>query len=129
MVRTIAVGDESVPLLHVRRFATRIVDAVSGDDPYLSADIAFFPDWGHPWPLWGGAELEKLDLPEGLISRLEAWTRVWQEVLDPETEVKWPDPEVGRAWIVEGEDLVRQVRVAAEQVGLTVTSSFHEYAP
>lgn len=91
--------------------------------------IDFFPDWGHRWPLWGGQALDQLDLPLNLVARLEAWTRVWQEVLDPVDGVRWPDPAVGAQWIIDGDMLLKEVRSYAAKVGLTVQASFHEYAP
>ncbi len=93
--------------------------------------VMFFPDWGHRWPLWGKIALrpEHLDLDDDLSRRLEAWVKVWQEDLDPIFEVRWPDPELGSAWIEEGTRLCAEVQQAVEKLGITVTPSFSMFAP
>jgi hypothetical protein len=92
--------------------------------------VRLFPDWGNSFSLWGGGPLSPRDL--GLSSttteRLAEWTRIWQEVLDPSNgDLPWPDPAVGRAWIVEGEALTLLLR--KELHPRPIEASFDMYRP
>jgi hypothetical protein len=82
------------------------------------------------FPEWGGRQLIPAAIPisSELRERLWAWNEVWQRVLDPVTEVRWPDPEVGRQWIREGEALVTALQV---ELGPSkpVVGDFYGYAP
>jgi len=93
--------------------------------------VEFFPDWGHKWPLWhnGAVHPEQLCLDENLSEKLAKWVQVWQEILDPVFEVKWPDAEVGRAWILEGGELCAELQRAVKKLGITVIPSFSIYSP
>lgn len=71
-------------------------------------EVRFFPDWGHRLPIWMGAATPTLT--DELVWEMQEWVRVWQLVLDPVLEVRWPDPDVGRAWITEGNRLVSKLQ-------------------
>lgn len=96
-----------------------------------SNQIAFFPDWGHKWPLWGPVALrpEHLGLSTDLERRLAEWVRVWQEELDPVIEIRWPSTEMGEAWIAEGEALCNEVQEAVKKRRIMVIPRFSEFAP
>lgn len=81
-------------------------------------------------PAWYGGDLftDEFRLSPKLRARLREWNRVWEVVLDPVTEVRWPDPEVGRAWILEGHRLVDALQT---ELGTTVQveAGFAAYDP
>lgn len=92
--------------------------------------VRFFPDWGNAHSLWGGGPMspDDLGLSSGLTERLAEWTRIWQEVLDPSNGPEsWADPAVGRAWIAEGDALVKLL--TAELHPRPIEASFDMYAP
>jgi hypothetical protein len=82
------------------------------------------------FPEWGGREVvpRSIDISPQLRDRFRAWNETWQVVLDPIFEIRWPDPEVGREWIAEGNALVRDLQ---REVGpdLQVTGDFAAYDP
>jgi hypothetical protein len=81
------------------------------------------------WPEWGPRDLTgSLPISDSLRLRLRSWNRTWQSVLDPVLEIRWPDPEVGRQWIAEGENLVRDLQ---RELGpeLHVVQGFRVYDP
>lgn len=54
------------------------------------------------WPEWGPRDLTgPLPISDELRLRLRKWNQIWQTVLDPVEEVRWPDAEVGRQWTAE----------------------------
>lgn len=67
-------------------------------------------------------------LTDELRKRIQAWNTIWQNVLNPQKEIRWPHPDIGRQWIDEGESLV--VAVQAE-VGpaVRVVEGFAAYDP
>lgn len=91
--------------------------------------IGFFPEWGKASPLWGGDLIESLRLPGELVTRLQAWVRIWQANFD-ELKGRWHKEAVGRAWITEGDELLDEVRRYAARVDIEVVADpyFHEYA-
>ncbi|BDZ40271.1 hypothetical protein [Microbacterium suwonense] len=97
---------------------------MSEETPPIGVD--FFPDWGHRLPLWDGGTLPPLS--EALLDDLRSWVRTWQIVLDPVSEVRWPDDEVGRAWIAEGHRLVAAVE-AELGAGYVLKHDFDMYGP
>jgi hypothetical protein len=82
------------------------------------------------FPEWGGREVvgKSIDISPGLRKRFRAWNQTWQEVLDPITEIKWQDPEVGRVWIAEGNALVQDLQ---DEIGTKyrVVGDFAAYDP
>ena len=82
------------------------------------------------WPKWGPRDLIPAFMPisDSLRLRLRNWNHIWQSVLDPVKVIRWPDPEVGRQWIAEGEILVRDLQ---EELGpqLHVVEGFRVYDP
>jgi hypothetical protein len=82
------------------------------------------------WPAWGPRDLipDFMPISDALRLRLRAWNQIWQSVLDPMTEIRWPDAEVGRQWIAEGESLVRDLQA---ELGpqLRVVEGFRAYDP
>lgn len=82
------------------------------------------------FPEWYGGDLvpSTVSISPGLRSRLREWNRVWETVLDPVTEIRWPDPEIGRRWIAEGDELVRQLQ---RELGpeVRVIGDFEGYSP
>ncbi|MEV8272101.1 hypothetical protein [Microbacterium sp. NPDC077184] len=82
------------------------------------------------FPEWGGREVvpRSNDISPQLRERFRVWNQLWQVVLDPVLEFKWPDAEVGRAWIAEGHALVRDLQ---RELGpsITVKSDFAAYDP
>jgi hypothetical protein len=82
------------------------------------------------WPEWGPRDLipDFMPISDSLRQRLRSWNRIWQSVLDPVKEIRWPDPEVGRQWIAEGERLVRDLQ---SELGpeLHVVEGFKAYDP
>ena len=82
------------------------------------------------FPEWGGREVvpQSIDISPELRERFRSWNRTWQVVLDPIFEIKWPDPEVGREWIAEGNALVRDLQ---REIGpsLRVVGDFAAYDP
>jgi hypothetical protein len=80
-------------------------------------------------PEWGREVISAATpISRELRERLWAWNEIWQRVLDPVTEVKWPDPEVGRQWIREGEALVTALQVELGP-SVPVVAGFYGYAP
>ena len=69
-----------------------------------------------------------MPISDSLRLRLRNWNHIWQSVLDPVKVIRWPDPEVGRQWIAEGEILVRDLQ---EELGpqLHVVEGFRVYDP
>ena len=82
------------------------------------------------YPEWFGGDRvpERFVVSADLRKRLREWNRVWETVLDPVTEMRWPDPQIGRAWIAEGEQLVADLQ-AELGPGLSVVGDFARYAP
>jgi hypothetical protein len=80
------------------------------------------------WPEWGPRDLTgPLPISDELRLRLRNWNNIWQTVLDPVTELRWPDAEVGRQWIAEGESLVGDLQ--AELPQFRVMEGFRVYDP
>ncbi|MFB2586773.1 hypothetical protein [Herbiconiux liukaitaii] len=80
-------------------------------------------------PAWSPRDLlGSLPVSESLRLRLRDWNRMWQAVLDPVTEIRWPDAEVGRQWIAEGESLGRDLQI---ELGpqVRVVERFRVYDP
>ncbi|MEN2741250.1 hypothetical protein ABCS02_25985 [Microbacterium sp. X-17] len=85
--------------------------------------LVLFPEW------FGGDRIpETLKVPPEIRQRLREWNRTWESVLDPVIKVEWPDPAVGRAWIAEGNALVRELQA---QLGseIRVVGDFAAYDP
>lgn len=82
------------------------------------------------WPEWwsGRMLLTGLELSPETRQRLREWNEVWETVLNPISEIRWPDVEVGRAWYQEGLDLVRTVQ---REVGprFRIVNGFSAYDP
>ncbi|SDZ32559.1 hypothetical protein [Herbiconiux ginsengi] len=81
------------------------------------------------WPEWGPRDLlGSTPISDSLRLRLRNWNHTWQTVLDPVKEIRWPDAEVGRRWIAEGESLVRELQV---ELGpqVRVVEGFRVYDP
>jgi hypothetical protein len=82
------------------------------------------------WPEWGPRDLipDFMPISDSLRLRLRNWNHVWQSVLDPVEDIRWPDPDIGRQWIAEGESLVRDLQ---EELGpqLHVVEGFRVYDP
>jgi len=82
------------------------------------------------FPEWGGREVvgESIDISPALRKRFRAWNQTWQVVLDPISEIKWPDPDVGREWIAEGNALVQDLQ---HEIGTKyrVVGDFAAYDP
>lgn len=82
------------------------------------------------FPEWGGREVVSPDvhISTELRKRFRVWNETWQRVLDPVTEKRWLDPEVGREWIREGEALVSALQ---DELGpsVRVRADFYGYAP
>jgi hypothetical protein len=85
--------------------------------------LRLFPEWGR-----GDLVSPTVPLSAGLRARLRAWNHTWETVLDPVSEIRWPDPEVGREWIAEGEALVVELR---RELGpdVPVVAEFAVYSP
>lgn len=80
------------------------------------------------WPEWGPRDLTgPLPISDELRLRLRNWNHTWQTVLDPVKEIRWPDAELGRQWIAEGESLVRDLQVELPQ--FRVVEGFRTYDP
>ena len=92
-------------------------------------EVGFFPDWGRDWPLWGVGRNGLPGISDDLAGRLRAWCRVWQEELDPVFDVRWKDPQKGRAWHLEGHELVREVQSATQGRGVKIVPDFEMYGP
>jgi hypothetical protein len=82
------------------------------------------------FPGWGRREVvgPSIEITAGLRQRFREWNITWQQVLDPVTEIRWPDPEIGRRWIAEGNSLVRDLQM---EVGpaFRVIGDFAAYDP
>jgi hypothetical protein len=79
--------------------------------------------------MWSFGQLVgNLQISDALHLRLRNWNRIWQSVLDPVVEIRWPDAEVGRQWIAEGESLMRDLQV---ELGprVRVVEGFRVYDP
>jgi len=85
--------------------------------------LRLFPEWGR-----GDLVSPTVPLSAGLRARLRAWNRIWETVLDPVAEIRWPDPQVGREWVAEGEALVLELR---RELGpdIRVVGEFAAYSP
>jgi hypothetical protein len=83
--------------------------------------IKFYPDWGHPWPLWGSVAEDNLILTPthlGLSPQttfcLRHWYDFWQGHVDAdsldETTRGW-DAAVNREiWMLAGYELARRLQ-------------------
>ena len=71
---------------------------------------------------------ESIAISPGLRKRFRAWNQTWQVVLDPVSEINWPDPDVGREWIAEGNALVQDLQ---HEIGTKyrVVGDFAAYNP
>ena len=82
------------------------------------------------YPEWFGGDRvpERFVVSTELRKRLREWNRIWETVLDPIAEVRWPDPQIGHEWISEGEQLVKDLQA---ELGpeLSVLGDFARYAP
>ena len=79
-------------------------------------------------PAWGPRQLlANIPVSDALRLRLRSWNRIWQSVLDPVSDIRWPDAEIGRQWIAEGESLVRDLQVELPQ--FRVVEGFKDYDP
>jgi hypothetical protein len=82
------------------------------------------------FPEWGGEERvpRSIEISDVLRERVRAWNLTWQTVLDPVREIRWPDPEVGRQWIAEGNALVAALR---HEIGMSIRieGDFAAYDP
>ena len=79
--------------------------------------------------MWSFGQLVgNLQISDVLRLRLRNWNRIWQSVLDPVVEIRWPDAEVGRQWIAEGESMMRDLQV---ELGprVRVVEGFRVYDP
>ena len=85
--------------------------------------ILVFPEWGRR-EVVGPA----IHISPKLRHRFRAWNDTWQHVLDPVTEMRWHDPEIGRQWIAEGNSLVRDLQA---EVGpaFRIVADFAAYDP
>ncbi len=52
----------------------------------------------------------ELKLSSETRERLRCWNETWENVLNPISEIRWPDARVGREWIQEGYALVAQMQ-------------------
>lgn len=82
------------------------------------------------FPEWGGRDVvgASIEISPELRDRFRVWNETWQVVLNPIFEIRWPDPEVGREWIAEGNALVRELQ---REIGpnLRVIGDFAAYDP
>ncbi|MGD8193179.1 hypothetical protein ACEXQB_001645 [Herbiconiux sp. P18] len=82
------------------------------------------------WPEWGPRDLipDFIPISDPLRLRLRNWNHTWQTVLDPTREIRWPNAEIGRRWIAEGESLVRDLQL---ELGpqVRVVAGFRAYDP
>lgn len=82
------------------------------------------------WPEWryGSMLLSGLDLSPETRNRLREWNEIWEHVLNPISEIRWPDVDVGRKWYREGLDLIRTVQ---QEVGprFRIVNGFSAYDP
>lgn len=95
-----------------------MTDGLNPPDPNV---YQLFPEWFAGWQT-------PETLSDELRARIARWNEVWENELNPIEETSWPDPDVGRAWIAEGDELVRLMQ---RELGpeITVVESFHMYAP
>ncbi len=93
------------------------------EDSERARTIRVFPEWGRREVVGRSIRIS----PE-LRHRFREWNDTWQYVLDPVFETRWPDSEIGRQWIAEGESLVRDLQ---EEVGpaFRVVGDFAAYDP
>lgn len=87
--------------------------------------LAITPEWGK-WERVAGTLSSSLS--DELRKRIQAWNTVWQTVLNPQNEIRWPDPDVGRQWIDEGESLVAAIQAEVGPV-VRVVEGFAAYDP
>lgn len=87
--------------------------------------LAIAPEWGS-WERVAG--VLSLSLSDELQKRIRAWNAVWQAVLNPQKEIRWSDPGIGRQWIAEGEALVAAIQA---EIGpsVRVIDGFAIYGP
>lgn len=87
--------------------------------------LVIAPEWGS-WERVAGTFSSSLS--DELRKRIRAWNTVWQTVLDPQIEIRWPDAGVGQQWIAEGKSLV--VTIQAELgPSVRVIEGFAVYDP
>lgn len=83
------------------------------------------PEWGN-WRRVAGTLSHSLS--EEVLERIQAWNTVWQTILNPQSEIRWPDSETGRRWIVEGKSLVEAIQAEAGP-SVRVVEGFAAYDP
>jgi hypothetical protein len=96
----------------------------------MSNELQVFPDWGRKWPLWMGTAVhpDSLGIPADIADRLRQWTFEWQTILNPQKVIQWPDDEVGRRWVRDGEQLVADLQsFLGDRV--RVVGDFGDYDP
>lgn len=86
--------------------------------------LILFPEWGYQERV-----PQAIQISDDLRRRLREWNNIWQTVLDPvRDDASWPDPEVGRQWIAEGNSLVVALREEIDP-SIRVIGDFDMYGP
>jgi len=93
-----------------------------GDVPEV---LTIMPDWGNSQRVVG---VFSPSLSSELRTRIRAWNDEWKFTLNPQKTIQWPEPEVGRQWIAEGNALVEAIQA---ELGsrYRVVGGFADYAP
>jgi hypothetical protein len=90
--------------------------------------VRFFPDHGHPWPLWDSsvgytASPRDLGLSADLTQSLRVWYDEWESAVGPGDP--WKDSEAESAWLERGDELV--LWLAREVWMVAVVYAAHRY--
>jgi hypothetical protein len=95
---------------------------VPGDVP---VEITILPEWASSQRVVG---IFSDRLSRDLQARIRAWNDEWKFTLNPQKTIRWPDPEIGRRWIEEGNALVEAIQA---ELGsrFRVVGGFSAYAP
>ncbi|WP_105566275.1 hypothetical protein [Microbacterium halophytorum] len=85
--------------------------------------VELSPEWG-----FGDMVLGTLPVSAETRQRAASWNETWETVLNPVSEIRWPDANVGRAWYREGLDLIDAIQ---QELGgrYRVMNGFSAYNP
>lgn len=99
---------------------------LSTPDPEEAPEVlTILPAWGSSQRVVGTFSPS---LSKDLQTRIREWNDEWQFTLNPRKTIHWPDPEIGRQWIAEGNALVEAIQTELGSK-IRVVGGFSVYAP
>jgi hypothetical protein len=91
----------------------------------VPVELVIMPEWASSQRVVG---IFSPRLSRDLQARIRAWNDEWKFTLNPQKTIHWPDPEIGRRWIEDGNALVEAIQA---ELGprFHVVGGFADYAP